>query len=305
MYNIIVLQKNKLLQILLLLTIIIVFFLIYKLFRINNKNNEGFTQNEKFVLKQNGDIYDDFYVQIYPEIYLPEKKCSIELDVIIKNTMPNEEYSVFLEIGPTGCLLNKLQNKGFRVFGLDKSKEVCDYCYKEYPNLEIKNGDAMQPIIYDKGTFSHILCFGNTINEIKDKYLFFRNCYYWLKVGGYLIIELKDPNNFNKTIPCAENNLSIFNLSPKNNINEFNVDFGSFIYKAKYDLNKLQKSNQILLTENFTDVNTGNIRQNENTLYMEPIDNTLEISQFIGLSIYGKSNTDDKNSFIYILQRNT
>lgn len=304
MYNIIILQKNKLFQLLLLLTIIIVFFLIFKLFRTNNKNNEGFTQNEKFVLKQNNDIYDDFYVQIYPEIYLPEKKCSTEIDVIIKNTMPDEEHSVFLEIGPTGCLLNKLQNKGFRVFGLDKSKELCNYCEKEYPNLEIKNGDVIHPIIYDKGTFSHILCFGTTIYEIKDKYTFFKNCYYWLKVGGYLVIELKDPDNFNKTIPCAENNLSIFNLSSKNN-NEINVDFGSFIYKAKYNLNKLQISNQLLITENFTDVNTGYIRQNENTLYMEAIENILDKSQVIGFSIYGKSITNDKNTFIYILQRIT
>jgi hypothetical protein len=267
------------LRIIILLSITIILINLFK-----TTQQEGFIQNEKFVLKQNNKIYDEFYLQIYPQLivaYSSSEKSSYatEIDFILKNTMPDVEHSVFLEIGPNGFLLDKLQDNGFTVFGLDKSKDLCNYFNTIFPNLEIKNENAINPMIYDRNIFTHILCFGNTIYEIPttDKFLFFKNCYYWLKTGGFLIIEL-----------C--NSIPVYNNK---------INFKNFKYIRKIN----NKKETVLITENFIDNKTNFIRQNENTLYIDNIINILKITQSIGFSVYGKYEYSNKNSFIYILAK--
>ena len=93
---------------------------------------EGFSQDKRFVMKQNNDIYDDFYVSIYDRLMETEKRAHFVVDQVIQMTQPSMKTSVFLDIGSgTGHLLHRIQEGGYQAYGLDKSypliskTEVC------------------------------------------------------------------------------------------------------------------------------------------------------------------------------------
>lgn len=301
-------SKNINLIILKWLLIMVFLYLIFILFKKFGKNSqqEGFTQIEPFVLKQNETVYDNFYSQIYDEIHKPILRTDFELNSIIKMTEPTRN-SVFLDIGSgTGDLVNELREAGYQAYGIDKSQAMVDISQAKHPKNEYKCGDAIEPMSFDKNTFSHILCTYFTIYNIQDKRTFFRNCYHWLIPNGYLIIHLVEKSKFDTIMPIGKSNL-IFNPNTisgsriKNTI----VDFGGFEYKSSYDFK--ENENKVVLTEKFQDKTTKKVRQNEQILYMENLDNIVNLILSIGFSMKSKINMkeciDDENQFMYVLER--
>jgi len=290
---------------LLLLVFLYLFFIAFKKFG-KSTQHEGFTQIETFVLKQNETVYDDFYSQIYDEIHKPILRKDFELNSIIKMTEPTRN-SVFLDIGSgTGDLVNELREAGYQAFGIDKSQAMIDISEMKHPRNEYKCGDAMEPMSFEKNTFSHILCTYFTIYNIQDKRTFFRNCYHWLIPNGYLIIHLVEKNKFDTIMPIGKSNL-IFNPNAINGsrINNTIVDFGGFEYKSSYDFE--ENDNKVLLTEKFQDKTTKKVRQNEQTLYMDNLDNIVNVILSAGFLMKSKINMkeciDDENQFIYVFER--
>ena len=62
----------------------------------------------------------------------------------------------------------------------------------------------------------------------------------------------------------------------------------------------------VVISETFSDKN-GHVRQNENTLYMEPIETILKIAMRRGFIVHSKSNmvvqNGDENQYLYIFER--
>jgi SAM-dependent methyltransferase len=296
---------NKMwLRLLLGLAIVLILVILY------NKNNlpatqEGFEQNDRFVLKTGADIYDDFYAEKYDILMKPQERALFEINSVIQMTQPTYN-SVFLDVGSgTGHLVNHLQHKGYRVYGIDKSADMVAKSEKTFPNNETTVGDILNPMAFEHNTFSHILCMGNTIYELPDKEAFFKNCYYWLVPNGYLILHLVDKDKFDPIIPVAKNTM-INNPQKymKNRITNSDIDFSNFSYSADYVFPK--DDSKVLIKEKFTD-NMGQIRQNENILYMNPIEQILQIAIRRGFIVHAKMNmskyNDDENQFIYVLER--
>lgn len=290
---------------LLLLVIIYISIILFNKFG-KGYQQEGFTQIEPFVLKQNETIYDDFYSQIYDEIHKPILRTDFELNSIIKMTEPTRN-SVFLDIGSgTGDLVNELREAGYQAYGIDKSQAMIDISEAKHPKNEYKCGDAMEPMTFDKNTFSHILCTYFTIYNIQDKRTFFNNCYHWLIPNGYLIIHLVEKAKFDTIMPIGKSNL-IFNPNAihGSRINNTIVDFGGFEYKSSYNFK--ENENKVVLTEKFQDKTTKNVRQNEQILYMDDLDNIVNLILSIGFSMKSKINMkdciDDENQYIYVFER--
>lgn len=296
---------NKMwLRILLILAVLLFLVITY------NKNNpparqEGFDQNDLFVLKQNADIYDQFYAEKYDLIMKPGKRAVFEADTVIEMTKPNHN-SVFLDVGSgTGHLVNLLQHKGYRVYGIDKSKNMVENCENAFPDSEITRNDVLDTMTFDHNTFSHILCMGGTIYELKDIDAFFKNCYYWLVPNGYLIVHLADRNKFDPIIPAAKGTM-INNPQKyvKNRITKSDIDFPLFSYSADYDFP--ENSTKVVVKEKFSD-KTGHIRQNENIIQMDSIDSILKTAMRRGFIVHAKMNMSkqngDENQYIYILER--
>jgi SAM-dependent methyltransferase len=238
----------------------------------------------------------------------PEKRSSFEINTVIQMTQPTQD-SVFLDVGSgTGHLVAALEYEGYRVYGIDKSPAMVERCEKSFPNSEIVCKDVLDTMAFEHNTFSHILCTGMTIYEIQDKEAFFKNCYYWLLPNGYLILHLVHRDKFNTIVPAAQTAFLQTNTGSKkqgeDRITKTNIDFPGFSYFSEYIFPKSDST--VLFTEKFSNSN-GNIRQNEQTLYMDSIDSILKIAIRRGFIVHSKMNMSkangDENQYLYVLER--
>ena len=273
-------------------------------------NREGFEQSTPFVLKQNEQVFDDtFYSRIYDEIYTPSSIAKTDISQIIKMTHPSKTYSCFLDIGSgTGTLLNELHSNKYRVYGIDKSQAMVNYTQEKYPEVNVKCDNVNEPMTFEKGVFTHILCTNFTIYQFENKIKLFRNIYHWLAPGGYLFLHLVDPSLFDTVIPSGKPTI-ISNPQKYSNkpyrITETFLDFKTFTYKSKYDFsNYSEENNKIPFIETFTDEANQHIRQYEQTLFMEKKEIILSITQKCGFILYSQSNyIEDPHQFLFVLER--
>ena len=288
-------------EILFYLTLLTIIILILKYINNYYDSKEGFSGCSSFSLKTNNDIYDEFYVNIYDTLHKTSNNTEYEYYSILKTTQPDEN-SVILDIGSgTGNLLNKFDENGYNAHGLEKSKDMIEYSKNKNKLLSIRQGDATDPMTFDKGTFTHICCLDFTIYHIKDKKIFFRNCYNWLLPNGYLILHLVNKEKYDTSVKSANPFLSDNpqNYS-KNRILNTNINFIDFNYLNNTEF---KNNNKVVIKETFTN-SSNKVRQNELTLYMEDLDEILKISQNIGFIAHSKITYPlDKEQFIYILEK--
>jgi len=300
-----------LLETLIILAAIVLIFIFYKSMYRKNMGLEGFQQQEKFVLKENNDVYDDFYGEIYDTLMLPEERVKYEIDMIFKSVQPSKTQSNILDIGSgTGVLVNYLNEQGYRAYGLEKSKAMMDISKSRY-DIEIKCADVEESMAYDRSLFSHIFCMNFTIYEIENKLKMMKNCYYWLQNNGYLILHLADKDKFNTIIPAGKTDVldSIQQFGDKR-ITKTLIDFSDFTYKSDYinagkDINNQQK---MIHKETFTDKATQNIRQNERLLNFDTMDEIVDMALragFIARGFMTMENGPSRDGYqrIYILER--
>jgi SAM-dependent methyltransferase len=293
--------KYNIMRVLLILTVILVSILIYKNMNLE-RFNEGFQQDSPYVVKRNSEIYDDFYVDIYDEIMKPDIESNFIYGTIIKMTEPTQTNSVFLDIGSkTGSLMNLLKKNGYSVYGIESSDAMIEFSQKKYSYLPVKKGDVMLSMTYDRDTFSHIICSHFMIYQFKDKVAFFRNCRHWLLSNGYLIIHLVDPSSFDPIVSGGKPNvLKTPQKYSDMRITDTLIDFVDFKYKSSYDF---EQKDIVVITETFTDKYTNNVRQNQQELYMDSVDDILKTAQYCGFISKGKvSFPEDLHQYIYILE---
>jgi SAM-dependent methyltransferase len=290
---------------------------------------EGFSQNERYTMNRGSNSYDDFYAGIYDLLYKSEERSEYESNQIILATQPDKLNSRFLDIGcGTGCLVDKIRALGYRAEGIDKSAAMIKAGKEKRVSCALRQGDAEDSMVFDRGSFTHILCMNGTIYAFRDKVAFFRNCSHWLQPGGYLIVHLVEPGKFDPIIPLGKGGFSA-NPSGKggytnpsteipsgkprspqefsqSRITNSAIDFIDFKYKSAYDFNQLDKG-VVVQIETFTDAASNHVRQNEHTLYMEKERVLLDQAQFAGFLVTGQFTMERYNSdpyqTVYILQK--
>jgi SAM-dependent methyltransferase len=270
---------------------------------------EGFQQKEPFTMQRGNDIYDEFYSEIYDKLYNTESNADKEAIEIINATQPDKETAFFLDVGcGTGCLVNVLKLHGYNAIGVDKSKAMIEIGKERHAEVKqnIKKCDATDPMAFDRGTFTHILCMNRTIYEIKDKIAFFRNCRHWLQPGGYFILHLVEPDKFNPIVPLGlpkgllRDNEAISRGGKR--ITDTAIDFIDFKYKSAFDFGQL-KDGIVTQTEKFVDTTSNKVRQNEHIMYMSPLSSILEDTRYCGFIPIGEFvSTHDKHQKIVILK---
>lgn len=306
---------------LIILTILSIFFIlvIFRKYLIQRggRENEAFTQEPPFIVKRNENVYDEFTSKIYDLIFHPEKDPQYIIKSVFKMTEPTPSFTTILDIGcGTGELLNALNREGYNnTYGLEKSPAMAQECLEKYPSLKVKIGDAsVDPMLFDKSTFTHIFCVGMTIYEIKDKIAFFRNCYFWLKPNAVLILHLVNRDKFNAVIPAGNDPLLmptdesisvLVNKYAVERITNTEVEFEQFKYKSSYDFSK---KDVVTFTESFLDTKTSKIRRNERELYMpSEMENVLYDAQYCGFLVTSQTSyldfNGDENQFLFTLER--
>lgn len=319
-YNILTSKNPNLFftKLLLILGIILAFIIIYKLTEPPKLPVEGFTQKEPFVLKINEEVYDDFYSDIYDQLYETKARTQKELVQVLKMTEPTTNNSTFLDIGSgTGYAVDQLRQGGYMAFGLDKSQAMVKYSEQQYPESEYKCGDAKDPMTFESGTFTHILCTNFTIYLIDDKATFFKNCYFWLKPNGYLIVHLVNRNMFSIYKPQGKEPIFDMPKSSKKHVRSIDAatEFADYNYAASYQYPKNEYNTitkQVVFREKFVDKDTKHVRQNEQTIHLDGLNEIVKMANQAGFIVKGKMTMDkvnktgpyaDRYQHLYIFER--
>jgi SAM-dependent methyltransferase len=275
------------------------------------KLKEGYEQRdneekgEKFILKEGNDIYDDFYISIYDDLFYSSMKDDYEIGQIINKTEPTSESRI-LDIGSgIGHHVSKLEEQGYHAIGLDASEAMVKKAKETFPSSEFIVGDATGALNFQFNYFTHILCMYFTIYHIKNKEQFFNNVMNWLMPGGYFILHLVDRDNFDPILPAGQGFLIV---SPqkyaKKRITKTKVHFHDFVYSADFDLNS--SKNIAIFNEKFKFTNGSGVRKNQHILYIETADDILTIAQQCGFIIDGKIDLlkcGYDSQFLYILRK--
>lgn len=267
-------------KILILTLLFILIIMSFKSLRYN-RVYEGFKQNDEFINKVGGDVYDDFYAEIYDYLVYNSMKDEYEVGEIVNKT-PLTSESVILDVGSgTGHHVASLKSKGFDVIGIDLSPAMIKKAKENYPDNKFKQGDALDAMVFDPNTFTHIMCMYFTIYYMKDKRVFFENCYKWLMPGGTLVVHLVDRDKFDPILPPGN---PLMSVSPQRyadkRITSTKVKFNDFNYSADFKLN--DKTNIAKFEEKFKNDADGKVRKNEHIMYMEPLEQIVQIAQQTG-----------------------
>jgi SAM-dependent methyltransferase len=229
---------------------------------------------------------------------------------ILKMTEPTTSNSVFLDVG-CGCgyKVDQLQKAGFQAYGLENSAAMIERAKSMHPDILVTEGDVLNPILFDKSTFSHVLCTNFTIYEMENKMDFFRNCHGWMTPNAYLILHLVDPEKFNAVVPVTKNEWRRQGKTQKHaRLTDTLVDFYDFKYQAHYEFPAdMKKDCLVEFTQTFTDRGSGKVRKNEQILYMESISDILKMANEAGFVFHGKAVmtecNKDENQYLFILER--
>ena len=266
----------------------LVFICIIAFFKQLNRK-EGFVEKpDEFIFKEGTDLFDDFYSEIYDHLVFSNVKNTYEIGQIINKTNPTSE-SIILDIGSaTGHHVAALSQHGLKVTGIDNSSAMVKKAKESYPKYDFILGDVMHSDQFQHDSFTHILCLYFTIYYMKDKNIFFKNCFNWLMPGGYLVIHLVDREMFDPIIPPAN---PLVLLTPqryaKKRITTSSVTFDDFKYDSNFELGS--NNDEATFVEKFKNKSTGKVfRKQEHKMYMESEKDILRMAQDQGFILQGK-----------------
>ncbi len=290
---------GKVLVFIALLLIAIVFF---KSIEMPNSGIEGFITADKYLFKSGNEVYDEFYANIYDYLVFNEIKNAYEIGEIVNTTGP-DETSVILDVGcGTGHHVDALSKDNLKVLGIDISPSMIQKAKQNYPSRDFSVGNALDSTQFNSNVFTHILCLYFTIYYFPDKRRFFDNCMDWLKSGGYLVVHLVDREKFDPILPPGN---PLYIVSPqkyaKERITTTKITFNDFVYNSDF---KFDKSANIATFDERFKFNNGNVRKQEQKLYMEDTQDILTTAQQCGFILQGKIdlvNCAYENQYLYIL----
>lgn len=264
----------------------IIFIILISIFK--REKQEGFQQEHQFLLKEGTSVYDNFYADIYDYLVYSEQKDEYEIGEIVNRTNATVK-SVILDVGcGTGHHVGEFAKQNIKsVVGLDISPSMIAKAKENYPESDFKQGDIMNQMIFKPDTFTHILCMYFTIYYIQDKRTFFKNCFQFLKPGGYLIVHLVNRSKFDPILPPGN---PLTAVSPqryaKERITNTKIKFNDFEYNADFNIDL--PTNRATFVEQFKNDVNDKVRKHEHTFYMETQEDILTQAKEIGFILDSK-----------------
>lgn len=278
------------------------------IFARQRRSVEGFAQEEKFILKENNEIYDEFYCNIYKVIMNDEFRNLYESAKVIRISKMNKKSNV-LDIGSgLGEHLQILKRGDIPSLGIELSKAMINKCAEMNPDVDVKHANAMDSMIFETNQFTHILCFFYTLYYMPDQESFLRNCNKWLKYKGSLAVHIVDPDKFH---PIVQKN-DIFGgmthelLKPGTRTTKSIVLFEGFEYNAKYIDKDREKLGDVEFEEIFTNSDTRHMRKNSHKMKMLSIPEYESMFKRCGFEIHEKIDLAKARYFyqyVYILKK--
>lgn len=303
--------------------------------RKNKFDNHNVYDKRLFSSKYDNNIYDEYYAKHYDSIFLNKNRNNFEL-LKIMDIEKNKKHTKILDVGcGTGYHVNVLTKKGYNVEGIDKSSAMIENAKYKYKNAKYEIGDILDNGILDFSVYTHILCLGRTIYEIKDKETFFDNCFSLLKNNGYLIVHLINRQQFDPYKITTQNKIVYNPLNYDKKISQLIIKLDkNNEYLSKYKNNHTNNNHSdndsdkdsdkdtidnfldylddnvkpyITFSETFKNFKTNEVKKRVNNLYMPQINIILDLAKsknFVIKEIVDMKPSNYKNEYLYVFQKN-
>ena len=283
----------------------------------NFANNEN---NEKYEKKVGNEAYDNFYSKYYDAIFLNKKRHELEFKHITSIEKKNRVTKI-LDVGcGTGYMVKLFHDKAYDIIGLDQSEHMISKAQSNYPKCEFVTNNILTSNIFDFNSFTHILCLGKTIYEIKDKVAFFDNCISLLSTDGYLIINLVNRKLFKPYVQTKDKDTLYDPEEYGKKVSELIVKFDDKNeFESKYKVKKhnpsIEKSIDAVdntaipysvYNEKFSNYKLHTVRENEFNLYMPETKAILNLAKSKDLKLLKKfdlSSSGHSDEYLYVFKK--
>jgi len=254
-------------------------------FSLFSVKRERFGNYGMFIYNESSNIYDEFYSNIYDILAKSSSKNIYEIGEIIQQTNPNQK-SIILDVGcGTGNHVSLMKEKGYNIIGIDNSKYMIKKAREKYSDCNFKIADVLQNNIFYTNSFTHILCLNLTFYYIEDKDLFFKNCFAWLKPGGYLVVHLVNRDLFYPNISSTKNAFLLNTPHHKKKRISFSkMKTNEFTYTTQFNLDR---NTEIAKFKEKFEFKDGHIKKQEHKLYMPHEKSIVSIAQSQGFIFQG------------------
>lgn len=162
-------------------------------------SQEGFENEGSITYEDPEQIYDDTYASIYDLIWNPMdmlKYIQVSMQDISLADWPKSSVKVLDMASGTGPHACWFKGLGVDYTGVDISESMLAKGREVCPSARFQKGDITQVSMFSPKSFSHVLLLGFSIYEFQNPKVLSDNAYQWLQPGGYFIVHLVDPDNY-------------------------------------------------------------------------------------------------------------
>ena len=202
----------------------------------NFENEDGITYDTP------EEMYDDTYASIYNALWHSNEKLKFEqvsFQDISLAEMPVSSVKVLdmcCGTAPHACWFQEL---GVDYLGVDISDAMIKRAKKDCSKAKFQKGDVTQVSLFSPKTMTHCLLMNFSIYQFENPKIVSDNVSQWLKPGGYFIVHLVDPDNFDPLLdlatPFAAFSLQKYSVDRNT---DSTIYFDKFKYVGKFRKNK-------------------------------------------------------------------
>jgi SAM-dependent methyltransferase len=234
---------------------------------------------------------------MYDRLMTPPDVLENVVGQVVRLTQPNVQTSSLLDLGTgTALVAATLAKQGYTVFAVDKSAAMLEQALRHrIPTLHLKQASFLEPMLWESGSFSHILCTGFTLYTLDavDKRRLFENCLHWLKPGGYFIVHVMDADKFDTIIPGGRPPVPV---KSRERVTNTVIDFVDFEYRGSYTF---PDKDTMQLRQAFVDA--GKTRELEQTFHLVSVPEVLAYATRAGFGGQGYAAlAHDPHQYLYI-----
>lgn len=271
----------------------IIAFLVFLMYIVTTwmSSIENFENEEGVTYESPEEIYDAEYASIYNLLWHSNEKLKFEevsiqdISLAEKNTDSVKVLDMCCGTAPHACWF---KNLGVDYVGVDISDAMLQQARKNCPGAKFQKGDVKQIQLFPQKSLSHCILMNFSIYQFENPKVISDNVYQWLQPGGYFVVHLVDPDNYDPlhdlASPFAAFSLQKYSLDRQT---DSNIYFDKFKYKGKLIKKKDEDTaeyNEIFTYYDKADNGGNKYRENKNYWIMPSKERMIDIIKTSGFT---------------------
>lgn len=253
---------------------------------------ENFENEEGITYTTPEEMYDDTYASIYNALWHSNEKLKFEQvsfqDISLAENQVSSVKVVDMCCGtaPHACWFQEL---GVDYVGVDISDAMIRRAKKDCPKAKFQKGDVTQVSLFPQKSVTHCLLMNFSIYQFENPKIVSDNAYQWIKPGGYFIVHLVDPDNFDPLLdlatPFAAFSLQKYSVDRKA---DSNIYFDKFKYLGQFKKKKNEDDaefNEVLTYYDKEDNDGLKYRENKHQWVMPSKERMFDIIKTSGFRL--------------------